>query len=158
MKYAEREKLYLPIVASEFAKAGLPPHLGAAIARQESAFDPNAAVLTGGDGARGGAFGLCQMTLKTALSLDKGATSGRLLDARYNAELAAKLCLENWKRFQGRIEDVISAYNSGKPFFRAPESTKLLYVPSVQKYMKQYEVTCAPYVASTLSQADGSAE
>lgn len=151
MRYAEREKLYLPIVAEEFAKLGLPPHLGAAIARHESNWTADASVLTGGDGARGGAFGLCQMTLKTALGLDPMATPSRLLDARYNASVAARLVAADWKRFRGRVEDVIAAYNSGKPFFRAPESTKLFYVPAVQKYMLGYETICAPYASAAAS-------
>lgn len=154
----EREKTYLLVVARAFAAQGLPPELGAAIAKQESNWDAAAVTMTGGDGARGGSYGLCQMSLKTAEGLDKGATAGRLLDAHYNATLAAQLCRENWDRYQGRIEDVIAAYNSGKPFFRAPEVTKLIYVPHVQKYMRDYETICAPYAVCASPQADGSGE
>jgi soluble lytic murein transglycosylase-like protein len=138
----QREERYLPIVAKAFIAEGLPAELGAAIARQESAWDPSAQVVTGGDGVRGGAYGLCQMTLKTALALDREATVGRLLSPEYNAKLAAKLCKENWLRAKGRIQDVIALYNSGKEFHRAPLSTKTVYVPNVEQYMQEYRPMC----------------
>lgn len=138
MKAKQREAAYLPIVIEEFEKEGLPPELGAAIARQESNWDPDATVLHGGDGKRGGAYGLCQMTLKTALALDKTATPARLLNPRYNCHLAALLCKENWKRANGRLQDVISLYNSGKQFHAAPDVTKLVYVPRVTAFLAEY--------------------
>lgn len=153
MKFADREKLFLPIVAHAFTSHGLPPELGAAIARQESNFAADAVVLTGGDARRGGSYGLCQMSLKTGLGMDKGCTSGRLLDAGYNAELAARLCATNSKACKGNVEDIISMYNSGKAFYKAPDSTKLVYVPNVMKYMELYKARCQPF-ASPVSPPD----
>lgn len=147
MKAREREKLYLPVVCKAFVAEGLPPELGAAIVRQESNWDPDATVLTGGDGRRGGAYGLCQMTLKTAGGLDRGATPARLMSPEYNCKLAAKLCRENWDRAKGRLVDVLSRYNSGKDFFHAPETTKLVYVPGVTRFMAEYKEQCAQYIA-----------
>ncbi len=141
---ANQEK-YLPIVAKAFAAEGLPPELGAAIARQESVWSPDVSTMTGGDGRLGGSFGLCQMSLATGGTLDRGVTPGRLLDPAYNAKLAAKLCKRNWNIAHGRIQDVISMYNSGRQFHTAPEVTKLVYVPNVQRYMEEYKVTCASY-------------
>lgn len=152
MKFADREKLFLPIVAHAFASHGLPPELGAAIARQESNFAADAVVLSGGDGKRGGSYGLCQMSLKTGLSMDKTCTSGRLLDAGYNAELAARLCCINSRACKGNVEDIISMYNSGKAFYKAPDSTKLVYVPNVMKYMEEYKDR-AQAATSTLVQS-----
>jgi soluble lytic murein transglycosylase-like protein len=137
------------VVADAFTNAGLPPELGLGIAKHESNFNPNASVVTGGDAARGGSYGLCQMSLKTALSLDRAATIAKLHDPRYNAGLAAKLCLLNNVRAKGVIEDVISMYNSGKPFWCAPDSTKTVYVPNVQRYMAEFKAQLAANTAAS---------
>ncbi len=136
--FKEREDFAFTILPEVFAAEGLPPELGMAIARQESSFDPQARVLTGGDLQMGGAWGWCQMTFDTARGLDKHATAARLLNPKYNAELAAALCKQNSKACGGRIEDIISRYNSGRDFWRAPQSTKTVYVPNVQRYMELY--------------------
>lgn len=139
-----KETLYLPIVAKAFAALGLPPELGAAIARQESNWDPNAATTTGGDATLGGSYGLCQMSLATGGTLARGVTREKLLDPVFNAGLAALLCKQNWDKTKS-IQDTISRYNSGKDFFHAPRSTKVTYVPNVLKFMASYQTVCAQY-------------
>ncbi len=145
----KNEALYLPIVAKAFADAGLPPELGCALARQESNWDPMASATHPGDLARGGAFGLCQMTMKTGVALDRHCTMAKLMVPAYNAKLAAQLCKENSGRCMGRIEDIIARYNSGKDFWKAPEVTKTHYVPRVQKYMVEYKEAAKAAVSST---------
>lgn len=139
MSKNKNEDLYLPIVARAFAEAGLPPELGCAIARQESNWNPEARNLTGGDLERGGAFGLGQMTYKTGIALDKFCTPMKLMNPVYNAKLSAQLCRDNAKRCNNRMEDIISRYNSGKDFWKAPNVTKVHYVPRVQQFMKEYK-------------------
>lgn len=151
MSKNKNQDTYLPLVARAFAAEGLPPELGCALARQESNWNPDARNMTGGDLERGGAFGLCQMTLKTGLALDKHCTPARLLIPKYNVELAAKLCKDNAGRCAGRMEDIISRYNSGKDFWKAPTVTKVHYVPNVQKYMEQYKDLAQAAVKSPAS-------
>jgi hypothetical protein len=110
-----------------------------AIARQESNYTADVRTLTGGDLLLGGSYGLCQMSYNTGRSLDKYCTPARLMNPEYNAKLAAQLCVQNSKACQGRMEDIISRYNSGKDFYRAPDITKLHYVPNVQKFMAFYK-------------------
>lgn len=138
------------IVAAAFTKAGLDPAFGLGIAKQESGFDPNTSVVTGGDAARGGSYGLGCMSLKTALNLDRSATIARLHNPQYNAYLMAELCLENWRRACTRDPaELASRYNSGKPFHLAPDSTRLVYVPHVLRYMAEFRaMLSAPAEAS----------
>ena len=150
----QREDIYLPVVATAFARQGLAPEFGAAIARQESAFDPSVKVLTGGDAALGGSYGLCCMGLSTARGLGhKDITVEQLLDPAINASLAAELCAANLNHLLKvgpdqtysavhLYGDLASYYNSGKPMNRAPHITQTNYVPSVLKYMALYADRC----------------
>lgn len=142
------------IVYDAFVAQGLPPALGLALAEQESAFKPDASVVTGGDGARGGAWGLGQVTLKTALALDKTATTARLLNPLYNAKIMALLCKEIWAQQRGRVVDTASVYNSGKPQHRAPEVTRMVYVPKVlERYNKWTERLIALGLSASVTPA-----
>src|SRR6476469_1397219 len=101
MKFEQREALYLPILATAFKNHGLAPEFGVAIARQESSFDPTVRVMTGGDLALGGSYGLCCMGLSTAHALGHhDITPEQLLDPAINASLAAELCVANAKRLK----------------------------------------------------------
>lgn len=149
--FKEREAFALEIIPRIFAEEGLPPELGMALARQESNFDPQARNITGGDLERGGAFGWLQMTYTTGRAIDKNCTVAKLHSPIYNAQLAAALCKQNSAACKGRIEDIISRYNSGRDFWRAPTSTKTVYVPNVQKYMEEYKERAAAAVKSPSS-------
>jgi len=127
------------IIYDAFVAQGLPPELGLATAQLESAFNPNAGNITGGDGARGGAFGLGQITVETALALDRTATPAKLMNPQFNANLMARLTKENWVAAHGRVQDVISRYNSGRDFWRAPDGTKLVYTPRVERFMAEWK-------------------
>ena len=136
--YNPNQSEYISIVADAFRAAGLPPELGCAIARQESFWDPNAKVIYGPDGERGGSYGLCQMSLQTARGLGFTGTPTELCDPKTNAELAAKLCVENHRKDE-TMADLIARYNSGKPMSRAPASTTQMYVPRVLGFMANYK-------------------
>ena len=132
-----RERLWVPMCKEVFRTAGLPPELGPAIARKESAFIPETKVLYGADGRRGGAYGMFCMTLQTAKALGFEDHPDKLLDPELCGLFAAKLCQENWARFDN-LDDVICAYNSGKPKRSAPVITLSDYLPKVLKYMGEY--------------------
>lgn len=127
-----------------FASAGLPGNLGLALARQESNFDPAARATDPRDLARGGSFGLLQMSYKTAQGLGYEGPAAGLMSVEENVRLAAKLCAVNAKRTKAHVGsrdwvcDVASLYNSGKPFATAPESTRLLYAPRVWRFFCEF--------------------
>jgi soluble lytic murein transglycosylase-like protein len=139
MGFAAREALFVPMLRAAFAAQGMPPEWGPAIARTESAFVVEAQSNSAGDTRRGGSWGLCQMSYKTALALGyKGAPEG-LLTPAVNAALAAKLCRMNMVQFRvAALEDVAALYNSGKLYKAAPASTRTVYVPRVIKYAAIY--------------------
>ena len=140
MTFTQREALYLPYLVAAFMKLDLPPEWGVAIARQESPFLAAAVNNSAGDAKRGGSMGLCQMSLLTARGLGYVGQPTGLLDPVVNAALAAALCKEIVTRLKTRdLADVASAYNSGKPFAKAPQSTRTVYVPRVLAFALAYK-------------------
>lgn len=123
-------------------------------------WDPNAINLGSGDAGRGGAWGLGQITLVTALGLEVPALQDRwrtltlekrlappdrapatLLDPRLNLDFSAALVSELETRFRTNGSsnddlpyDVASGYNSGKPRLYAPASTRTVYLPRFTTY------------------------
>lgn len=131
---------YGPILRDAFAELGLPPVWGIAIARQESAFRAGACNNSGGDAARGGSWGLCQVSLQTARALGFEGGPQHLLDPATNARLAAQLCSQLAARFGSNLIDVAAAYNSGKSYQHAPESARD-YAERVLAFSQQYADT-----------------
>lgn len=134
---------YGPVVRDAFAAVGLPVEWGMAIAHMETggSFDPSLVKMTGGDGARGGAWGLCQMTLKTAEGLGYDGDGPGLLEPKLNSNLAAKLCVQLQKSLGSNLHDVAAAYNSGKAWSKAPERAQAYagcVVSLAQDYGKVY--------------------
>ncbi len=130
---------YALILVIAFQNEGLPTEWGLALARQESNFAPKALNMSAGDALRGGSWGLCQMSLKTARALGYVGAAEGLTDPQLNARLAAKLCKELVVRFRTtNLADVAAGYNSGKPFAKAPVSTRTVYVPRVLKFADAY--------------------
>lgn len=128
-----------------FQAQGLPAALGLAIARIESNFNPVAVNLAAGDKKRGGAYGLCQITYKTAQLLGFNGQPENLYEPKLNISLAAKLCDSNASRVKHPFDslewrqDVLSSYNCGKPYLRAPHITRDLYVPKGLEFYAFYE-------------------
>lgn len=133
-----RLQQYGPILVRTFVKHGLPGVWGVAIARHESAFIPSAANLVGKDGDRGGAWGLCQVTLRTARDLDPNITHQDLLVPGTNADIAARICAEANGRRPGSLVDVLARYNSGVPYAQCPKKTRETYIPRVLRFVSQY--------------------
>ena len=141
MELSDRERAYGAILRAAFKAEGLPVEWGMAIARQESCFEPATKVLTGGDAALGGSYGLCCMSLDTAKGLGYTGIADGLLDPTTNATLAAKYCRQLCDQFGGdlgNLRDVAAGYNSGKPWAKAPKSTRTVYVPNVMRYAAFY--------------------
>ena len=97
--------------------------------------------------AGGGAWGLCQITERTALAMDDlHPTAWGALDPirapfvltahpEINLQLAASLIAENAKRCGGPplslrwLQDLAALYNSGRTYDNAPAVTRNTYVP-----------------------------
>lgn len=105
----------LALVDASAEAFGVPASWIKAFCQQESRWDPNAKVVTGTDGARGGAYGLGQMTLKTAQGLGYTRDAEGLLDPQTNLLLVGQLLQELYARWGPRttLQDVAAGYNSG---------------------------------------------
>lgn len=125
--------------AVETAKAaGVDPAVFLGIIEVESGWNPAATNLVGSDASRGGAFGLTQMTLRTARALRPGITGNELLDPKTNLDVAGELLAENARRISPLWPDVAAAWNSGRSFDTAPEVTRYNYVPKVLAAANRY--------------------
>lgn len=118
--------------------AGVDPAVFLGIIEVESRWKPDATNLVGADGARGGAFGLTQMTLRTARAFRPDITPAELLDWKTNLDVAGQLLAENARRISPLWPDVAAAWNSGRSFDRAPEVTRYDYVPKVLAAANRY--------------------
>lgn len=134
----------LKIVAIYAKKYGVSAALIASIIQIESGFNQGAKNLTGGDLERGGAWGLMQMTLKTAKNLGFMGDPKLLLIPSINIDYGTKLLAQIQRRVKKVIRteseidrNIVSIYNSGKFFAKAPSST-LEYVARWSNAIKQY--------------------
>ena len=127
-----------PLVIEAAARAGVPAGVLEAIVDIESNWNPSASNRTGGDEARGGAFGLTQLTLKTARAFDPRVTPDDLLDPEKHLAIASKLMADNARRSRDP-KDLAAMWNSGKVFDKAPEVTREKYVPRFLAALTKYE-------------------
>lgn len=118
--------------------AGVDPAIFLGIIEVESGWNPRATNLSGPDAARGGAFGLTQMTLRTARAFEPSITGDELLDPNTNLRIAGLLLAENARRGSPMWPDVAAMWNSGRRFDEAPEVTRYKYVPKVLAAANRY--------------------
>lgn len=118
--------------------AGVDPAVFLGIIEVESNWNAKATNLVGADAGRGGAFGLTQMTLKTARAFDPSITGDDLLDPVTNLRIAGLLLAENAMRGSPEWPDVAAMWNSGRRFDEAPEVTRYKYVPKVLAAANRY--------------------
>ena len=123
--------------------AGVDPAVFLGIIQTESRWNPAATNLVGPDAARGGAYGLTQLTLKTAQALEPGITPEQLLDPVTNLRVAGLLLADNRRRGGSLWPDVAAMWNSGSKFDSAPESTRYEYVPRVLTAANAYATNLA---------------
>ncbi len=143
---------------AEARSAGVPTELMRAIVRKESSWNPgatrfepaywrkrekkgvwrNLGLPWAGDPRRvASSYGLGQIMYLTALDLgfSRNSTPETLLRPDINLRLTARLLGRLWRKYGGRVEDVAAAYNSGRPFDRAPLVTRTAYVPAIKRFM-----------------------
>lgn len=132
------------------AVCGVPLEFGLAMAFHESSFDPKACATNPADLARGGSYGLFQMSLKTARRLVPKVPlePAMLYDVNLNCELWSDLVMENRKIIAATAEvdrdknlfiDLAALHNSGKVFAKAPLKTRYNYVPAVAVAMQVFQ-------------------
>lgn len=111
---------------------GLPGDWLVAIGLVESRLDPSATNGAGADGARGGAWGATQITLKTAAAYGWTGTGAELAaDPDAQAELTAKILADG---APGTIEDACAWWNAGRKraaSLPAGHVTATTYIPRV---------------------------
>lgn len=150
MRSYTRKDLEGIAIESAIAQGATPAILLAHCDIETAGWDSQAANLTGGDMKRGGAYGCPQITLRTARAVDdRIRTAWRDVDPERGGRalldhpelalvLAAAVVAENESRTRadgGRLADVASLYNSGKPFAAAPATTKAY----VDRFLRAYE-------------------
>jgi len=152
-----RTRAQLEAVMAEHAVAhGADPVLVLCTVDTESDWRPDAVNDTEGDAVRGGAWGLSQLTLMTALDVDnrnghpwrarygdRPATS--LLDVDVNGILSAHLMRECQNRAhaagvpylsEAMAANVASLWNSGRLLSQAPASTRDKHVPRFLRHWR----------------------
>ena len=139
-----------PIAASY----GVPLPLVLAIVQAESGGDPNAVATNPADLARGGSYGLMQMSYDTALSLGYSGTPQGMLDPATNLDLGTHYLSDLLGETGGNVDAAISGYNAGLSSVRpgdgqrvgntgtdADLSTPFInqsYVDQVKGFLSQY--------------------
>lgn len=104
---------YTTQIQAAAAKYNVPAALIAGIVQVESGGDPNAVNLSAGDAARGGSYGLMQMSLETAEALGyTGDTSG-LYDPATNIDLGTHYLADLLAQTNGDVAAAVSGYNAG---------------------------------------------
>lgn len=117
--------------------AGVPVPLVKGIIAQESGFDPTATNLTGPDGARGGAFGLMQVTMTTALGMGFSGSESDLLDPTTNLTLGIRFLGYAFQQAGGDWGYAAAIYNGGKRLGDG-SYTDQAYVTAVIQYAESY--------------------
>ncbi len=129
---------HLDLACQIASQEGVDAALVCAIVMTESSWRQSVVNLGPGDADRGGAYGLGQLTLKTAKALGFTGTPHELEDPAVNLEYVCKLIKDNTKPGE-TVLDVVCRYNSGKPFSRAPSFTKRIYLTRVVDYQAAYK-------------------
>lgn len=96
------------------SQSGLDALAVLAIIDVESGGDPNAEELTGGDAARGGSYGLMQVSNKTAQGYGFSGDVSGLLDPTTNVTYGCKYFADCVSQANGDLYGAWEAYNSGK--------------------------------------------
>jgi soluble lytic murein transglycosylase-like protein len=139
------------------ARTLVPPAVVLGVARQESDFYPDATATHPGDLARGGAYGLMQMTLQTARTLgysgpvgDRAQLTG-LYDPALNVQLGVLYLSQLLTATRGDVKAAVSAYNGGLSAERPGDAKRTTndrtapfinqeYVDKVVKFARSFDV------------------
>jgi len=135
----DRIVFYRPTIESIFMEAKLDPFWGLGMAMQESLFRSTRPALTGGDGERGGSYGLLMVSALTAESMGFKGQPIDLCIPETGVLWATKVILRNMHDYNiTDFRDVLACYNSGKRFTDAPQLTRSVYVPKALQYASQF--------------------
>lgn len=127
MRYA-RENDFDSIINAAAARWGVPAALVKAIVATESEFNPHATARTGGDGKRGGSYGLMQMSLQTARALGFTGDAAELYDPGVNIGLGTRYLHDLVKEAGAGgygLDSAISAYNAGNSKWRRGDGPRV---------------------------------
>ena len=144
MRYTH-ENDFDAIINTAAARWGVPAALVKAIIAHESEFQQHATALTGGDGKRGGSYGLMQMSLATARALGFTGTAQDLYDPATNISYGTQY-LRDLVREAGAggygLDSAISAYNAGNSRWRRGDGPR---VGSITRATPQQAMT-VPFI------------
>ena len=135
-----KEQKYLPLIKKVAQETGVQPALILAHIKQESSFNPNA--FRAESKLRDASYGLMQVLLKTAKSIDSSATATKLYDPEYNIRIGSTYISQNLNKYKN-IPDAIAAYNSGVAkieYGRYVSRTGTDVQPYVNKVMNNYNM------------------
>lgn len=123
--------LYRPIADKWLRTRAVPPELWNVfygMIMQESGWNPDA--FRPEPQINDASYGLGQMLLGTAYDLGFRGSNFDLYDPDTNLKYVSLHFLNLWMRYKN-VQDVLAAYNSGRPMLRAPKVTVEEYVPNV---------------------------
>lgn len=101
-----RRDMFLPIVAEESKRAGLPPEIADAVCQIESAYNPSA---IGGVGE----IGLMQVLPTTAAMLGYQGSAAGLADPKTNIHFGVKYLAKAWELADGDLCRALMKYRAG---------------------------------------------
>jgi len=115
--------------------------------------NPDLNALWGGAPRRiSSSYGLGQLMYTTAL--ENGFSRNRppedLYDPKTNLELTIRLLTRLLRKYGGNVKDAVAAYNSGRPFDKAPRFTRETHVPKVLRAMGGTATTLAKKATTAL--------
>lgn len=148
-----RENDYDAYVNAAADRYGVPGALLKAIIGHESQFNPNAKNLTGGDGKRGGSYGLTQMSLATARILGYQGDAAGLLDPETSIQLGAKHLgglLRAASAGGYGMDSAVSAYNAGNSSYRPGDGPRQTINAAPPSEALHYPFTNQAYVDDVL--------
>lgn len=105
---------YDSIIGPLATRAGVPVDLVKGIISVESQWNPDAENLTGGDAARGGSYGLMQMSLETAQGMGYTGTAEGLKDPTTNLTYGIQFLGWAYTETGGDYVKTAAAYNGGR--------------------------------------------
>jgi soluble lytic murein transglycosylase-like protein len=123
-----REHAYDVAIAAAAERWKVPVALIKAIIAQESEFQPRATALDRGDGARGGSYGLMQISLATARALGFRGAGQDLFDPAINVNLGARYLRDLLHEAAAGgygVDSAISAYNAGNSAYRRGDGRRV---------------------------------
>lgn len=134
----------LPLVNAATSGTPVPPQIVMGLIRQESDFTPTAKATDARDEARGGSYGLVQMSLATARTLgyvgpvgDAAQLSG-LYDPALNVRLGVKYLADLLKTMRGDVARAVAAYNAGPSLERSGDAKRTTNSPAAPFINQSY--------------------